>query len=177
MSQSKNLCIFIGNVGADPEVRYLPSGDAVASFSLAVTEKWKDKQSGEIKESTEWIRISAFRRLAEVISEYVKKGAKLYIEGKFKTRKYQAQDGTDRYSTEIVAEQMIMLGGGQGGEGGGERRERSSGNSGGNSRKPSERQGQKAGSAAYGAGGGFDSMDDDIPFAPPYRGLQWLVCA
>jgi single-strand DNA-binding protein len=179
VAKSKNLCIFIGNLGRDPEVRYLPSGDALCSFSIACTETWKDKTSGEMKEQTEWIRCSVFGRLAEVCGEYLKQGSRVYVEGKFKTRKYQATDGTDRYTTEIKVEEMMMLDGRPAGEGGGERRERTNAGNG-SQRQPQERQGTKAGSAgsnAYGAGGGFDSMDDDIPFDQPYRGLQWLVCA
>ncbi len=99
---SLNKCMLIGNLGKDPEVRYLPNGTAVANFSLATSETWKDKQTGEKKEKTEWHKVSVFGPLADVVSKYVKKGSKLYIEGKLQTRKWQAQDGTDRYSTEIV---------------------------------------------------------------------------
>jgi single-strand DNA-binding protein len=164
---SVNKAILVGNLGADPETRFLPSGDAVASIRLATTDRYKDKQSGEMKEATEWHRVSFFGRLAEIVGEYLKKGSSVYIEGRIRTRKYQAQDGSDRYSTEIVADSMQMLGGGQGGGEGGERRERSSGGNGGGQRQPQERQGTKAGSAgrtAHGAGGGFEEMDDDIPF-------------
>ncbi|HKR39758.1 MAG TPA: single-stranded DNA-binding protein, partial [Paraburkholderia sp.] len=108
---SVNKVILVGNLGADPEVRYLPSGDAVANIRLATTDRYKDKQSGEYKEMTEWHRVSFFGRLAEIVSEYLKKGSSVYIEGRIRTRKYQAQDGSDRYSTEIVADQMQMLGG------------------------------------------------------------------
>jgi single-strand DNA-binding protein len=108
---SVNKVILVGNLGADPEVRYLPSGDAVANIRLATTDRYKDKASGEMKESTEWHRVSFFGRLAEIVSEYLKKGSSIYLEGRIRTRKWQAQDGTDRYSTEIVAEQMQMLGG------------------------------------------------------------------
>lgn len=114
---SVNKVILVGNLGADPEVRYLPSGDAVANIRLATTDRYKDKQSGEMRDATEWHRVSFFGRLAEIVSEYLKKGSSVYIEGRIRTRKYQAQDGSDRYSTEIVAEQMQMLGGR--GEGGG----------------------------------------------------------
>jgi single-strand DNA-binding protein len=173
---SVNKVILVGNLGADPEVRYLPSGDAVANIRLATTDRYKDKQSGEFKEMTEWHRISFFGRLAEIVSEYLKKGSSVYIEGRIRTRKYQAQDGTDRYSTEIVADQMQMLGGrGGAGAGGG-------GDDGGYSRgEPMERGGGRmsggggggrvAGGGGGGqsrpsapAGGGFDEMDDDIPF-------------
>src|SRR6201999_3296958 len=115
---SVNKVILVGNLGADPETRYLPSGDAVSNIRLATTDRYKDKTSGEFKEVTEWHRVSFFGRLAEIVSEYFKKGSSVYIEGRIRTRKWQAQDGTDRYSTEIVADQMQMLGG-RGGSGGG----------------------------------------------------------
>ncbi|GAB7527099.1 single-stranded DNA-binding protein [Paraburkholderia sp. 2C] len=171
---SVNKVILVGNLGADPEVRYLPSGDAVANIRLATTDRYKDKASGEMKEMTEWHRVSFFGRLAEIVNEYLKKGSSVYIEGRIRTRKWQAQDGTDRYSTEIVADQMQMLGG-RGGAGGG-------GDDGGYSREPAERSGgggRAAGGGGGGArsggggaasrpsapaGGGFDEMDDDIPF-------------
>jgi single-strand DNA-binding protein len=173
---SVNKVILVGNLGADPEVRYLPSGDAVANIRLATTDRYKDKASGEMKEMTEWHRVSFFGRLAEIVNEYLKKGSSVYIEGRIRTRKWQAQDGTDRYSTEIVADQMQMLGG-RGGAGGGA-------DDGGYSREPAERSsgGRGAGGGAGGggarsgggsgaasrpsapAGGGFDEMDDDIPF-------------
>ena len=177
---SVNKVILVGNLGADPEVRYLPSGDAVANIRLATTDRYKDKASGEMKEATEWHRVSFFGRLAEIVSEYLKKGSSVYLEGRIRTRKWQAQDGTDRYSTEIVAEQMQMLGGrggasmGGGDEGGysrGESSERSSGGGGG--RAVSGGGSRAAGGAGGGggssrpsapAGGGFDEMDDDIPF-------------
>jgi single-strand DNA-binding protein len=153
---SVNKVIIVGNLGADPEVRYLPSGDAVANIRVATTDRYKDKTTGEMKETTEWHSISFFGRLAEVVGEYLKKGASVYVEGRLKTRKYQAQDGTDRYSTGIVAESMQMLGrsgnGGEGsGNGGGERRER-----------PAQRTGGSA--APAGNANGFDEQDDDIPF-------------
>ncbi|HGO6135116.1 TPA: single-stranded DNA-binding protein, partial [Burkholderia cepacia] len=108
---SVNKVILVGNLGADPEVRYLPSGDAVANIRLATTDRYKDKASGDFKEMTEWHRVAFFGRLAEIVSEYLKKGSSVYIEGRIRTRKWQGQDGQDRYSTEIVADQMQMLGG------------------------------------------------------------------
>ncbi|MFP3637462.1 single-stranded DNA-binding protein [Paraburkholderia sp. SIMBA_054] len=175
---SVNKVILVGNLGADPEVRYLPSGDAVANIRLATTDRYKDKQSGEFKESTEWHRISFFGRLAEIVSEYLKKGSSVYIEGRLRTRKYQAQDGTDRYSTEIVADQMQMLGGRSGAgdaggheEGGDSRPARSAGGSGNASRGSgggggsSTRAPSRPATGGIPAGGGFDEMDDDIPFA------------
>jgi single-strand DNA-binding protein len=115
---SVNKVILVGNLGADPEVKYLPSGDAVANIRLATTDRYKDKASGEMKEVTEWHRVSFFGRLAEVVNEYLKKGSSIYLEGRIKTRKWQDKEGKDQYSTEIVAEQMQMLGG-KGDSGGG----------------------------------------------------------
>ncbi len=106
-----NKVILVGTLGKDPEMRYMPSGGAVASISIATSEKWKDKQSGEQKEATEWHNIVAFNKLAEIMGEYLKKGSQVYIEGKLKTEKYQAKDGTDRYSTKVIAFTMQMLGG------------------------------------------------------------------
>jgi single-strand DNA-binding protein len=174
---SVNKVILVGNLGADPETRYLPSGDAVANIRLATTDRFKDKTSGEMKELTEWHRVSFFGRLAEIVNEYLKKGSSVYIEGRIRTRKYTDQAGVEKYATEIVAEQMQMLGGrsGAGGGGGGDEgysrapAERSSG--GGASRGGAAAGGRPAGASAGGAsrpsapaGGGFDEMDDDIPF-------------
>jgi single-strand DNA-binding protein len=177
---SVNKVILVGNLGADPEVRYLPSGDAVANIRLATTDRYKEKASGEMKEMTEWHRVSFFGRLAEIVSEYLKKGSSVYIEGRIRTRKWQAQDGTDRYSTEIVADQMQMLGGrggasmGGGDDGGYSSREpaeRSGGGGGGGGGRASGGGAQRGGGGGGGstrpsapAGGGFDEMDDDIPF-------------
>ena len=110
-----NKVTLIGNLGADPEVRYMPSGGAVTTIRLATTRRWKDKQSGEKKESTEWHRVVFFNRLAEVAGEYLKKGSQVYIEGHLRTQKWQAQDGQDRYTTEILADEMHMLGSRSGG--------------------------------------------------------------
>lgn len=107
-SRGVNKTILVGNVGADPEVRYMPSGAAVANLTLATSEHWKDKTTGEPKEVTEWHRVIFFNRLAEIVQEYVKKGAKLYIEGSLRTRSWE-QDGIKRYATEIVAKEMQML--------------------------------------------------------------------
>ncbi|OED11160.1 single-stranded DNA-binding protein [Burkholderia sp. A2] len=179
---SVNKVILVGNLGADPEVRYLPSGDAVANIRLATTDRYKDKASGDFKEMTEWHRVAFFGRLAEIVSEYLKKGSSVYIEGRIRTRKWQGQDGQDRYSTEIVAEQMQMLGGrggSGGGGGGGDEGGYGGGYGGGGGRgEQAERGGGgRASGAARGgaggggqsrpsapAGGGFDEMDDDIPF-------------
>jgi single-strand DNA-binding protein len=106
-----NKAIIVGHLGKDPESRYMPNGKAVANFSVATSEKWKDKQTGEDREKTEWHSIVVFDKLAEICAEYLKKGAPVYLEGKLQTRKWQDKEGRDRYTTEIVADQMQMLGG------------------------------------------------------------------
>ncbi len=111
-----NKVILVGRLGKDPETKYMPSGDAVTSFSIATSENWKDKQSGEKREKTEWHNIVAFRRLGEICGEYLRKGSQVYIEGKLQTRKWQDKNGNDRYTTEIVANEMQMLGGRPGGD-------------------------------------------------------------
>ena len=156
---SVNKVILIGNLGADPETRFLPSGDAVANIRIATTENWKDK-SGEKQEHTEWHRVSFFGKLADIAGEYLKKGSPVYIEGRIRTRKWQDKEGQDRYSTEIVADRMQLLGS-RGGAGGGgesmprEAREPRGGGEGGGGAKPA---------AKKGGGASFDDMDDDIPF-------------
>ncbi|BFT32303.1 single-stranded DNA-binding protein [Alteromonas sp. D210916BOD_24] len=112
-----NKVILVGNLGNDPEVRYMPNGNAVANLSLATSESWKDQQ-GQVQERTEWHRLTMYRRLAEIAGEYLKKGSQIYVEGKLQTRKWQDQQGQDRYTTEIIVDQMQMLGG-RGAEGGG----------------------------------------------------------
>lgn len=157
---SVNKVILIGNLGKDPEIRYLPSGDAVANLSLATTDVSKDKATGERKEYTEWHRISMFGKLAEIAGQYLRKGSSCYIEGRIRTRKWTDQSGQERYSTEIVADEMRMLGGRA---------------SGGESAMPQMREemaGAQAAPAAPrsapaskpAAPAGFDNMDDDIPF-------------
>ena len=152
---SVNKVILVGNLGADPETKYLPSGDAVTNIRIATTDKWKDKASGEMKEATEWHRIAFFGRLAEIAGEYLKKGSQVYVEGRIRTRKWQDKEGQDRYSTEIVAEQMQMLGSRAG-----------SGEPRGESPRSSEPKAAAAAAPAGGAkkGGKFDDMEDDIPF-------------
>ncbi|MFP4131686.1 MAG: single-stranded DNA-binding protein [Thiohalospira sp.] len=161
-SRGVNKVILVGNLGADPEIRYTQNGSAVANLRLATSEQWRDKQTGENQERTEWHRVVMFGRLGEIAGEYLKKGSKVYIEGKLQTRKWQAQDGSDRYSTEVVANEMQMLDsrGGGGGDFGGQQ---GGGFQGG--------QGQQQGGGApqgqpapQGGGGAFDDMDDDIPF-------------
>lgn len=109
MARGINKVILVGNVGQDPEMKYMPSGGAVTNISIATSESWKDKQTGQQQERTEWHRVVFFNRLAEIVGEYVRKGSKLYIEGSLRTRKWQGQDGQDRYTTEIVANEMQML--------------------------------------------------------------------
>lgn len=109
MARGINKVILVGNVGQDPEMKYMPSGGAVTNISVATSESWKDKQTGQQQERTEWHRVVFFNRLAEIVGEYVRKGSKLYIEGSLRTRKWQGQDGQDRYTTEIVASEMQML--------------------------------------------------------------------
>ncbi|MCO4865211.1 single-stranded DNA-binding protein [Cupriavidus sp. WGlv3] len=177
---SVNKVILVGNLGADPETRYMPSGDAVTNLRLATTDRYKDKQSGEMKEATEWHRVAMFGKLAEIAAQYLRKGSSVYIEGRIRTRKWQDQSGQDKYSTEIVADQMQMLGSRQGGGGGGgdEGGYGGGGGGGGYSREASGG-GYSGGRGAQGGGGqqggaarrpqqpasnGFEDMDDDIPF-------------
>jgi single-strand DNA-binding protein len=107
---SVNKVILVGNLGADPETRYMPSGDAITNIRIATTDRWKDKASGEMKEATEWHRIAFFGRLAEIAGQYLKKGSQVYVEGRIRTRKWQDKEGQDRYTTEIVADAMQLLG-------------------------------------------------------------------
>lgn len=151
MARGINKVIIVGNLGADPDTRYMPSGDAVTNFSVATSESWKDKQTGEQKERTEWHRISTFRRLAEIAAEYLRKGSQVYIEGKLQTRKWQDKDGNDRYTTEIVGRDMQMLGGRPGGD------------------APAARDNWNEGEARSSGGGARsqaseEPFEDDIPF-------------
>ena len=150
---SLNKAMLIGNLGKDPEVRYTQSGTAVAGFSIATGEKFKNK-SGEYEERTEWHNVTAWGKLAEICGEYLSKGKTVYIEGRIQARKWQDKDGNDRYSTEIVADKMVMLGGGKGGG-------QDSGRGG---EKASDRGAPGGNSTEYGGGGGGFSPDDDIPF-------------
>ena len=115
MARGINKVIIVGNLGADPETRYMPSGSAVTNLSIATSEQWKDKQTGEQKERTEWHKVAMFNRLAEIAAEYLRKGSQVYIEGKLRTRKWQDRDGNDRWTTEVIADEMQMLGGRGGG--------------------------------------------------------------
>src|SRR5688572_25190892 len=156
---SLNKVILIGNLGRDPETRYLPSGDAVCNISIATTDKWKDKASGEMKEATEWHRISFFGRLAEIAGEYLKKGSQVYVEGSLRTRKYQDKDGIEKYATDIRGDTMQMLGSRQGGGMGGGMNE-----GGGRAAREPMATSSAGGKPAAKKGGGFDDLDDDIPF-------------
>lgn len=115
MARGVNKVILVGNLGGDPETRAMPSGGAVTNFTLATNESWKDKQTGEQKDRTEWHKVAMFNRLAEIAAEYLRKGSQVYIEGKLRTRKWQDRDGNDRYTTEVIADEMQMLGGRGGG--------------------------------------------------------------
>jgi len=121
MARGVNKVIIVGNLGKDPEMRYMPSGGAVATITIATSDQWKDKQSGEQKERTEWHNVVAFNRLAEIMGEYLKKGSQVYIEGRLQTDKWQDKEGKDRYTTKIYANEMQMLGGHAGAELGGQR--------------------------------------------------------
>ena len=147
MARGINKVILVGNLGADPETRYMPSGSAVTNLSVATSEQWKDKQSGEQKERTEWHKVAMFNRLAEIAAEYLRKGSQVYIEGKLRTRKWQDRDGNDRWTTEIIADEMQMLGG-RGGGGG----------------SAPMSSGQDSGPPSAPPQTGPDDFDDDIPF-------------
>ena len=152
MSRGVNKVILIGNLGADPEIKYMPSGTAIANISVATTRSWKEKNTGEQRDQTEWHRVVFFDRLAEIVGEYLKKGSQVYLEGRLQTRKWQDQECVDRYSTEIVASDMQMLGS-RGGEGA------SSANFGGG--------GQAREQASQGAPASAPpepEFDDDVPF-------------
>lgn len=140
MSRGINKVILVGNLGADPETRYSAGGAAITSISIATSESWKDKQTGEAKERTEWHRVKFFGRLAEIAGEYLRKGSQVYVEGSLRTDKYTDKEGIDRYSTDIIANEMQMLGsrGGESGGGGGGMRNERSGSGGGNAR-PADR--------------------------------------
>jgi single-strand DNA-binding protein len=185
---SINKVILIGNLGRDPEVRYTPSGAAVCNLRLATTRNWKNRETGERQEETEWHRVVFNDRLAEIVGEYVKKGRPLYVEGRLKTRKWQDKEGRDTYTTEIIAQEMQLLGGregmGGGDEGGGGGYSRGAGGGGGGAygrggddmeggggARPAARPAAaqrpaapRAPAPAPKASTGFDDMDDDIPF-------------
>lgn len=169
---SVNKVIIVGNLGRDPETRYMPNGEAVTNVAVATTESWKDKNSGEKKELTEWHRITFYRKLAEIAGQYLKKGSQVYVEGRLQTRKWTDKDGVEKYTTEIIADSMQMLGSRQGMGGGAS----DDGGSYGGGGAPA-RQSSGGGAGGNGGGGGaarapaaarpapnFSDMDDDIPF-------------
>ena len=158
---SINKVILIGNCGRDPEVRYTPSGTAICNVSVATSSRRKDKASGESIEDTQWHRVTFYDRLAEIAGEYLKKGRSVYVEGRLKTRKWQDKDGAEKYTTEIIAEEMKMLGGREGMGGGADDGGEPSGY--GNRQQPASRPAAAA-KAAPKSSTGFDNMDDDIPF-------------
>ena len=184
MARGINKVIIVGNLGNDPDVKYTQSGTTITTISVATTEAWKDKQTGQQQERTEWHRVKFFGRLAEIAGEYLKKGRQVYVEGSLRTDKYTGKDGVERYSTDIIASEMQMLGGGgeggqRGGGGSGGDYQRGGGGGGGDDYQRGQRetsgpgrQGQGSGAAAGGAAGGavapaFDDggfSDDDIPF-------------
>ena len=147
MARGINKVILVGNLGADPETRYMPSGSAVTNLSIATSESWKDNQTGEQKDRTEWHKVAMFNRLAEIAAEYLRKGSQVYIEGKLRTRKWQDKSGQDRWTTEIIADEMQMLGG-RGGGGG----------------SAPMSSGQDSGPPSAPPQAGPDDFDDDIPF-------------
>ena len=169
---SVNKVIIVGNLGKDPEVRYMPSGGAICNVNVATTRQWKNKESGEKQEETDWHRIVFFDRLAEIAGEYLKKGRSVYVEGRLRTRKWTDKEGKDQYTTEIVATEMQMLGGREG-AGGGNAGGDEEGGSGGYSERSAPQRSAPASRPAASAPAprpapkpatGFDNMDDDIPF-------------
>ena len=155
MARGINKVILVGNLGADPETRYMPSGSAVTNLSVATSESWKDKQTGEQKERTEWHKVVMFDRLAEISAEYLRKGSQVYIEGKLQTRKWQDRDGNDRWTTEIRANEMQMLGGRAGAGGAAPM---------GSGQGAGQSSGQDSGPPSAPPQTGPDDFDDDIPF-------------
>jgi single-strand DNA-binding protein len=169
MARGINKVILIGNLGADPETRYMPSGSAVTNLRIATSEQWKDKESGEQQERTEWHTVALFGRLAEIAAEYLRKGSQVYIEGRLRTRKWQDRDGNDRWTTEVVANDMQMMGGRM--QGGADAPARGAGYGGGASgggagAEPRRGEGSGGGSsrAAESSAAPVEDFDDDIPF-------------
>jgi single-strand DNA-binding protein len=158
MARGVNKVILVGNLGKDPETRYMPSGSAVTNLRIATTEAWKDKQSGEAQERTEWHSVAMFGRLAEIAAEYLRKGSQVYVEGKLRTRKWQDKEGKDRYTTEIVADEMQMLGS----KGGGASAGTAAGAAAGGGAAAASGGGGRT--AVNDSGGPPGDFDDDIPF-------------
>ncbi len=166
---SVNKVIIVGNLGRDPEVRSFPSGDRVANVTIATTDKWKDKQSNEMREATEWHRVVFNGRLAEIVEQYLRKGSQVYVEGSLRTRKWTDKDGQEKYTTEIRADQMQMLGGRQGMGGPSGEDEGGGGSYDSAPRRPAPAsrpapQAPRQAPAPVKSASGFDDMDDDIPF-------------
>ena len=155
---SLNKVILIGNLGRDPETRYMPNGEAVTNITIATTETWKDRTSGERQEKTEWHRVTFYRRLAEIAGEYLKKGSQVYLEGRLETRKWTDKEGKDRYTTEIIASEMKMLGSRPGGGTPSYDASEESGS------RPAAKAAAGGSRPAAKAPGGITDMDDDIPF-------------
>ena len=157
MARGVNKVILVGNLGADPDTRYMPSGKAVTNIRVATSESWKDRTTGDMQERTEWHSVVMYDKLGEIAAEYLRKGSQVYIEGKIRTRKWQDKEGKDRYTTEIIADQMQMLGG-RGGGGGASSEPRSP-------RQTAPAEDRSPGPADEGTGGGGGGeFDDDIPF-------------
>jgi single-strand DNA-binding protein len=164
---SINKVILIGNLGRDPEVRYMPSGSAMCTATIATSRNWKNKESGERQEETEWHRVVFFERLAEIAGEYLKKGRPVYVEGRLKTRKWTDKEGVEKYTTEIIAEQMQLLGGREGAGGGGGASgpdDEEGGRAPAPRSAPPQRSAAPRPAPAAKSSTGFDDMDDDIPF-------------
>ncbi|HTW74655.1 MAG TPA: single-stranded DNA-binding protein [Steroidobacteraceae bacterium] len=164
MARGVNKVILIGHLGADPETRAMPSGMTVANLRLATTENWKDKQTGEQQERTEWHNVALFGRLGEIAAEYLRKGSQVYIEGRLRTRKWQDKEGRDRYTTEIIGSEMQMLGG----RGGGAAAASAAAGAAGGFAEPAPRgadaEGGSGAGGARGSGSSGENFDDDIPF-------------
>lgn len=164
MARGVNKVILVGNVGGDPEVRYMPNGNAVANLSVATAESWKDKQTGDRQERTEWHRVVCFNKLGEIVSEYVRKGTKLYVEGSLRTRKWQDQQGQDKYTTEIVASDIQMLDSrGSAGSSQFDNTAQPSYQDTSNNSQPNQGHTQQP-SPAVSQSAGLDDLDDDVPF-------------
>lgn len=156
MARGINKVILVGNLGADPETKYMPSGDAITNLRIATSDTWTDKSSGQKQERTEWHRVVMFKKLAEIAAEYLRKGSQVYIEGRLRTRKWQDKSGNDRYTTEIIASEMQMMGGRGGGGASQETRD---------NRDPGAENFSGGGAGGpQGGGGAAEDFDDDIPF-------------
>jgi single-strand DNA-binding protein len=177
MARGINKVIIVGNIGGDPDVRYMPNGNSVTNVTIATSETWKDKQTGQNQERTEWHRAVFFNRLGEIAGEYLRKGSKVYVEGSLRTRKWQAQDGTDRYTTEIVVSEMQMLD---------SRNNQQGGQQQGNYQQPAQQNTQQSASQQQRPGNGTkqslshqgaapSDFDDDLPYFNPYKGKENVV--